>query len=86
MRTEHEIARAHDILASVLMGRPPLVLDAEERLAMSKLYEALCWALNHDSPANRNVQNAISEIEKIAADHGWIRDEAPKIAYDHSRN
>lgn len=50
MRSEIEIARAHDVLVAVINREVPIVLGHDGRRALSAACDALCWVLDHRAP------------------------------------
>ncbi len=72
MRNQEEIQRIHDLLVGILKNETPLHLGDSDRWSAAASLDVLCWVLQHES--NPHFANAVQELEKLAAQRGYVLD------------
>lgn len=68
MRSEDEIARAHDLLVGICVGDAPHPCPKHKKSLQAAL-DVLCWVLRHDH--NTAFEMNLRELESILAEAGY---------------
>lgn len=66
LRTQQEIADAHDMIQSLLLGDTNLNLDTETRRLMVAALSVLCWIQHHDSSLFSDLLQSLRETMQQA--------------------
>lgn len=70
MKTELEIAAAHDAVAALVLREIPLELGLVQRAAAKGALDALCWVLDHDH--NQTFASNLRKLAEEAYEKGYV--------------